>query len=166
MSKPPTALDIECALSRYFNARTNIIVPNVSWGLGLHECDLLVLTPSNYAYEVEIKRSRADILADKKKHHDHYNEKISKLFFAIPENLWECVDLIPGHAGIISITEKGVGNYCCRLDRKAQRKSDYRFSADEKTQLARLGTMRVWTLKHRIQALLDRLEKDNEINRI
>ena len=45
----------------FFNYRANLIVPNISWGLGLHECDLLVLTSSGYATEIEIKVSKADL---------------------------------------------------------------------------------------------------------
>lgn len=46
-------LQIACA--RYFNPRKNVIVPNVSWGMALHECDILVMTPAGVAYEVECK---------------------------------------------------------------------------------------------------------------
>jgi hypothetical protein len=52
--------EMEVELGRYFNYRQNIIVSNVSWGLGIHECDLLIITKSGYATEVEIKVSLSD----------------------------------------------------------------------------------------------------------
>ena len=66
------SLEMEVALSKFFNPRQNIIVPNISWGMGgHHECDLMVLTQCNFAYEVEIKVSAADLKADAKKTHAH-----------------------------------------------------------------------------------------------
>ena len=61
------AIDIELAVSNYLNPRTNLIVPNVHWGMCLHECDLLVITRSGYAWEVEIKVSRVDLIKNKEK---------------------------------------------------------------------------------------------------
>ena len=61
--KPITTIEIEEAVARKFGVRTNIIVPNVSWGLpGMHECDLFIIKMSGYGVEVEIKISKADIL--------------------------------------------------------------------------------------------------------
>lgn len=63
------ARDIEIAIAKMFNYRMNVIVPNVSWGLGLRcECDLLIVSQRRYATEIEIKVSKSDIKADKKKH--------------------------------------------------------------------------------------------------
>jgi len=62
-----TSKEIEILVADYFNYRANLIVPNVSWGLGVHECDILVLTKAGYAWEVEIKTSVADVKADLKK---------------------------------------------------------------------------------------------------
>lgn len=62
-----TTLDMEIVLMEYFGVNRNIIVPNVSWGLNLHECDLLIFSKSGYATEVEIKISKQDLLKDKNK---------------------------------------------------------------------------------------------------
>ena len=63
-----TAAEIEVVVAQYFDPRRNVIVPNVWWGWGLrHECDLVVMTKTGYAYEVEIKVSRSDLKADLKK---------------------------------------------------------------------------------------------------
>ncbi len=48
-------IDIEIAVMAYLGIRKNLIVPNVSWGLVTYEMDLLSLTQSRYATEIEIK---------------------------------------------------------------------------------------------------------------
>ena len=48
-----------------FHRKHLVVVPNCSWPGS--ECDLLVVTPSLRIIDVEIKISRADLLADTKK---------------------------------------------------------------------------------------------------
>jgi hypothetical protein len=62
-------IEIEEALYRLFGVRRHIIVPNIYWGLGFgHELDMLVCNmKTKYCTEIEIKISKSDILADKKK---------------------------------------------------------------------------------------------------
>jgi len=140
-----TCPEIEAAVVKYFDPRRCCIVPNVWWGLDLnHECDLFVLTKAGYAYEVEIKTSRADLKADIKKRHLHVSKWVRKLYFAIPENLEAGIDLIPEKAGILVVTKTG------QVKKFREAKSDTRAKRlPEKTQLklARLGTMRIWPLK-------------------
>ena len=63
-----TAKQIEISIADYFCPRRNLVVPNVYWGLNfVYELDILVVTQSNYAYEIEIKTTISDIKADKKK---------------------------------------------------------------------------------------------------
>ncbi|MEM5786538.1 MAG: hypothetical protein AAGU11_04420, partial [Syntrophobacteraceae bacterium] len=64
-----TAADIEVAVARHFHTTRNLIIPNVSWGFrGMgYEIDLMVVTESRYAYEVEIKVSAADLKRDAQK---------------------------------------------------------------------------------------------------
>ena len=64
-----TTLEMEIAVMRWLGIRQNLVVPNVSWGLLNYEADVVSLTPSGYATEVEIKVSKADLLADFKKGH-------------------------------------------------------------------------------------------------
>jgi hypothetical protein len=97
------AAEIEIAVARYFHPRVNLVVPNVSWGMGLHECDLLVITRAGYAYEVEIKISKSDLKKDREKRHCHVSSRISRLYFAIPKELENCIDYVPERAGIISV---------------------------------------------------------------
>jgi hypothetical protein len=62
------AIHVELAVASYFGIRRHLIVPNVSWGLGLrHECDLLIVRESGFAAEVEIKVSKSDLKKDVEK---------------------------------------------------------------------------------------------------
>jgi len=90
-----TTPEMEIALAEYFGIRQNLIVPNVSWGMDSHECDLFILTPAGYGWEVEIKVSKADLFKDKHKRHRHNSSKIKFLYFAIPEYLERYIDEIP-----------------------------------------------------------------------
>ena len=170
-------IEMELALAEYFNKRTNLIVPNVSWGMGIeknsgmpwgfNQCDLLVITKNGCAYQIEIKVSKSDLIADHKKKHAHLNQKIRKLYFAIPDYLKNCEQYIPDHAGIISIdsflsesdfikpfsARKDGNTRHCHIIREAKIKSDYKFTNEEKYNVARLGTLRMWRLKEKIAIL-------------
>jgi len=145
------ALDIEIAVARHFNTRVNLIVPNISWGLFIHECDLLIITKNNYAYEVEIKVSKSDLIKDQKKKHSHNNEKIKKPYFAIPDYLLKYQEHIPEQAGIITVAENGH----CEKVREAKVRNEYKFTDEEKFNVARLGTMRIWNLKSKLREMRD-----------
>ncbi len=153
-----TTLEMEILLIGFFNPRINIIVPNVCWGMGLHECDLLVLTQSNYAYEIEIKTSKSDLIADTKKNHRHQHSLIKYLYFAVPNKLLSCIDYIPKNAGIIEVDNKyGRG---CKVMRKPQRNAGAKqWQEDERFDLARLGTMRILPLKNKILKLKEEAKK-------
>ena len=143
------AIDIELAVAYHFGIRTNLIVPNVSWGFGVHECDLLIVTPHGYVSEVEIKITESDLIADQKKRHNHCSEKIKYLWFALPKDLAESLyiqNLIPERAGIISVHE---GSCCLRI-RKPVKNGSYKLSDYERYTIARLGAMRIWGLKEKI----------------
>lgn len=139
--------EIEIAIAEHYGIRQNIIVPNISWGLGLHECDLLVLSSSKYATEIEIKISISDLKKDAKKKHTHYSEKIKYLYFAIPSYLAMHIEYIPKRAGIYVVNSKHevfclakpVYNIGCRC-----------FTEEEIFQLQRLGIIRTWSLRKKL----------------
>ena len=54
-------IEIEEALARYFGFRENIIVPNISWGAGFDEVDLMVIKKTGYVIGVEIKISKSGV---------------------------------------------------------------------------------------------------------
>ncbi len=100
----PSITEIELAIAKYYGTREHIIVPNISWGFnGLHECDLFIIKRNAYTVEVEIKRSKADLLNDFKKKHKHKSNKIREFFYAIPDKDFEnWKKYIPIHAGILT----------------------------------------------------------------
>jgi hypothetical protein len=151
------ASEIEIAIANHFNYRQNLIVPNVCWGMGLHECDLLILTKSNYAYEIEIKVSKQDLIKDLNKAHKHESKKIKYLWFAVPDKLMEFAGYIPKHAGILKVEKRYTTSnawwYKVTRERWAETKSKYKWSSQERYELARLGALRIWDLKKNINKL-------------
>ena len=143
-------IDMELALASYLDSLTNLIVPNVSWGMFGHECDLLVVSKSGYAWEVEIKISRADLTRDKKKAHGHRDHRIKFLYFAIPDHLESHIEHIPERAGIITVHDNGHYHFCKTI-RKPKQNGSYKFSDAEKLKIARLGSLRIWGLKRKVR---------------
>lgn len=162
--------DIESAVVNYFSPLRNLIVPNVSYGLDfLHECDLLVLTPAGYAYEVEIKTSRADLIRDKQKKYGHNSRRIKGLYFAIPVAMTKDIEHVPERAGVLVVTplEDGRGQqyFLAQLLRKPQLNGKYKFSVEEKYKMARLGAIKIWDLKRKISQQSRELKGLREVSR-
>ena len=148
-----TTIEIEERVANYFNVRQNIIVPNISWGMNIHECDLLIIRKSGYGIEVEIKVSRADLKKDIEKEHKHSDFRIREFYFAIPDYLEDSVSLIPEHAGIIVLSRNydyGDHLYCKTIRDPKVFKYSVKFTQEEIFNIARLGTMRIWSLKRKI----------------
>lgn len=149
-----TSRQIELALARYFNHRLNLIVPNVSWGLpGLgHECDMLIVRPSGFAVEVEIKVSRSDLKADMQKWHGHKSKLVRQLWFAVPEKLLRCAELVPEHAGILSAVTDKWGGIDIKSHRPARVNTEARpLTQEQRLKVSHLGCMRIWSLKHGLE---------------
>lgn len=157
--KPLTTSEMELAIAKYFKIRLHIIVPKLSYGFDwIHECDLFLIQRNGYAFEVEIKRSKSDLLADFKKGHDHKDKKnrIKELYFAIPKNLYEsCKDIIPKNAGIL-VCEKWLHDdgreivSVCTKRQAVRVKGARKLTLAEQLSVARLGTMRIWNLKEKL----------------
>ena len=158
----PKTLDMEILVSQYYNPRQNLIVPNLSWGMFSYEHDLCILSKNGYATEVEIKTSKADLIKDKEKGHDHNNKMMKYLFFAIPEHLLPDTEHIPERAGIFVVSwnkpmpypyHKSLANgwWSCRRERQARAWQNYKWSDSERQDLLRLAAMRTWTLKKQLQ---------------
>ena len=155
--KPIKTIDIEIALAKYYGVRQHIIVPNISWGLpGMHECDLFIISKAGIATEIEIKISRSDLLADFKKGHNHADRsgRIAYLYFAMPESMYEkCKDLIPIDAGILTCHRPswdGGKIYVKEQRKPVRRKNTRKLTTEEQFKIARLGTMRIFSLKEKI----------------
>jgi hypothetical protein len=152
-------IDMEVGVANFLNWRTNIIVPNISWSFFNHECDLLRLSKTGIATEIEIKVSKYDLIKDKEKRRGHYHKKIRYLYFAIPDYLKDHIEHIPKHAGIIVVdSEKLIDlryhtTHKCTFLRTPTKQSDYVFSEDERLRLLELMAMRIWGLKNKLSKL-------------
>lgn len=148
------SIDIEIAIAKHIGWRQHLIVPNISWGMGLHECDLLICTKAGYLWEVEIKVSKADLKKDREKYHGHYNKKIRRLYFAIPNELYndENISLIPERAGIFTIMELNDGRLFVKIQRTPKlNKNAKPIDIKERLKMAELGAMRIWSLKKKLR---------------
>lgn len=160
-----TAQQVEIAVTQHFNPRRYLIVPNVSWGLfNYHEADMVILSPSNWGTEVEIKVTAADIKADLKKRHGHKEEMIRDVWFAVPEELSEDPN-IPSYAGILSVkkwkTRNGKQRYSCVKKRLPDKnKNSRKFTPKEREKLLRLGSLRICGLKEKLD------DKSNKIDEL
>lgn len=150
-----TIEDIEIAVSKHWGIRANVVIPNASWGAGLHECDLLILSTSNYLTEVEIKTTKADLVKDLTKQHGHRSDKIKRLYYALPDTVLNkngTKELVPESAGVIGVWKSEYGGYSCTIHREATvNKSAKPLIEEERFAMARLGAMRIWDLKKRLQ---------------
>lgn len=150
-SKSITATDVEIAVAKLLNPRLHVMVPNVSWGLGLHhEADILVLDNKGRFTEIEIKVSASDLRRDFKKSHGHKSRFISRLVYAVPMELVSlCKELAPTNTGIIKV-EAGAATWV-----RTGRHDKSRERPDSKTvhNFMRLGCMRIWKLKQKLNSI-------------
>lgn len=162
MNTERTLNEIECALAKYFDIRRNIIVCNVSWGLLNHEADMVVLSPSGYLTEIEIKRSISDLRADFKKEHDHSDKCLKYFYYCVPKALKdECEKLINDHCRYVTaiITYDEKLNLSIEPVHYSHSGRDFitagrelggrKLFLEEQLQIARLGSMRAWGLKNK-----------------
>lgn len=167
--KPLTTSDIESALATYFDPRKNIVVPNISWGAGLHECDILVIRKNGHLVEVEIKISKADLKKDLLKGHAHKSERIKELYYCVTESLQElAIEILPEHVGILVCQQSEGGHIYIQQVRSNTPQHQYRVATDEeKLNIARLGCLRIWNLKHKLNELnrTDQASQLKELNK-
>lgn len=143
--------------SGLWNKRTDLMVPNVSWGLLPYEADFVVVNKSGYLTEVEIKRSWEDFKADFKKSHHHDDERVYRFCYCVPESISEKVigyikEQNPGKddyllPAVLCYTEdmlvrttslNNFNNFSCQKRRK--------LFLEEILTIARLGQLRYWSL--------------------
>lgn len=145
-----------------FPCRRYLCVPNSNQFLHW-EADLLVMAPSHWLYEIEIKSTVADLRADRKK--DKHNfiwgflgyPLVRKMYYVMPHTVFEKVSdqvfslerdqsPIPEHAGIITINPLENCKYKqAKKIREAQPNPVARKLNDaERFKLARLGALRYW----------------------
>jgi len=156
-------IDIEIALMRWFSITAYSIIPNISFGMAynhksLHECDLLLLSKSGYATEIEIKISKGDIDNERKKKHNHQHPLIKRLYFAVPYTLVDYVmqsNYVPKDSGVISVEEIGYvygkKKYKVRIVKEAiVRKGCVKWDNKLRMNFYRLGVLRILGFKEKI----------------
>lgn len=152
-------LEMEVAIANLFDIRKNIIVPNLSWGIGIHECDLFVVRDSGYCVEVEIKRSKQDLKKDFEKKHSHNDKqnRIKDFYYAIPDYLYESCKELLGDNGIILVSKwtSSKRTYIkAKIHTKAISNKNARKLEDKEIfKILKLGIMRVWKLKEKLNNL-------------
>ena len=137
-----------------FDFTRNICVPNVSYGFNYSgESDLLIIRPSMFLIEVEIKISVADLKKDveKSKHKDweRATNPVAELYYAMPSSIWDKVKdnpPIPDHAGIVIIDESKLDRYTKhQFIRKAKKHAFARTLTHlEIYRITRLGCYKFW----------------------
>ncbi len=164
--------DVEKMLADYYGIRQNLVVPNVAWGFWEHEADLVVVTASGYLTEIEIKRSWTDFLADFQKECYHDDQRIDKLYYAVPECMLEpCkkyLDSADAQArfgihgeGPIRHVQPGIIIYRSPDEAKFRRISvqmepsmggrGRKLTDKEIVKLSRLGCLRYWSLLDKLR---------------
>lgn len=140
-----------------FDWRRNVVVPNLSWGMGLgFEIDLGVLTESGWLTEVEIKVSVADLRNDVKKFRHRKDEAsagrdettIRRKYFAMPYD----IDMkrkvagvsIPDGCGLIVVDGGARGDTAKITLEAAIRPNARKLRPDEREKMLRLGYIRFW----------------------
>lgn len=148
--------EIAAHLARYtFPCRRYLCVPNSNQFLAW-EADLLVMAPSMWLYEIEIKSTVSDLRADMKKikHRfvwgNHLHPLVSKMYYAMPLVVYEKVrgaPPIPDHAGIITINPEEFYRWNQAVIVREPKKNPVarKLNDQERFKLARLGTLRYWT---------------------
>jgi len=143
--------EIENLIAReVFPVRRYIVVPRIAWGLdGVdHECDLLAMSSSGVLQEIEIKISRSDLLAEKRKNHSHGSKTIRRLWFAVPAKMRDFALLhIPAEAGLISCSDDKQIYRKCEIVRRPRLRVGNKARPGMGEKMARLGLLRYWSLR-------------------
>lgn len=160
-------IDLELALMRYFRYTQNICVPNITPISNLvgFEVDLLILTQANFAYAVEIKVTNSDLKNDLEKSHiksinNPYTKKsfeesfkgLKYFYYCIPARLYQtAIEQIPSFSGLLVARQYAKGSVI-NIDefRKPTKIFNEKWSEDQKFDLLRLGNMRIFNLKNKL----------------
>ena len=159
MNQTQLSETMEFAVSRRFDVRSHLIVPNVSWGALNHEADVLVVRQSGHCLEYEIKRTFADYKKDFEKAKWRWGmggmKNIKEFWYVFPAELFhkrenDILTLLPEGVGVL-VVYNGEGLPYSKVKREAEaRKGAEPMTDKQMYNVARLGTMRIWNLKRRL----------------
>ena len=156
--------DIQLAIrnSSYCDLRSDLIVPNVSWGMLTYEADLIQVKKSDLVVEYEIKRSFEDFKKDFTKYHTHNDPIIAYFYYVIPEKLKDKVKVfLIDHFGssenspaVLCYNENG-GIYSVVDDNhktfgNPKRKNYVKITDVQRATLGRLVSIRYWNVQNEI----------------
>lgn len=136
-----------CIVRCLYSKRLFISCPNISWGFGFHEMDLICVSQTRVATEIEIKISIADLIRDGRKKHGHDCMKIKNFYYALPQKLIEkSLPYIKSDDGIIGVNYDPVAKKLCSyFYRKCKPRKVFEYLTESETlNVARLGLMRYW----------------------
>ena len=157
--------------SGLWNKRTDIMIPNLSWGLLPYEADFVVVSKSGYLTEVEIKRSWEDFKADFKKNHNHDAEQVYYFYYCVPVSIVGKVKEFLmekygerhfiGAPAVLWYDENGRirtlvddnqrcfgSHYACSVSPNVKHRKLF---LEEQLTVARLGQLRYWSLLEKTQ---------------
>lgn len=141
---------IACHRSSPFYIRTQFaVVSNVSWGLLPWEADLIACSKAGFLNEIEIKVSLSDWKADIDKHKfsgASFTRWIKRFYYAAPIELAVRYQeiVMPPFAGVLGVSDYGG----VKVIKEAVHNNARKMSNQELLQLARLGSMKAWSLTH------------------
>ena len=145
--------DVENLVLRHFGGirSKNIIIPNLSWAMFNYEMDVAIITPSLQLYEVEIKRSWSDFLADFKKDFYHNDPRVSRFWYCVPFCMWEkTAEYLDEHllttTGIIAFDEDGE---VMEMRTTVRRKEVAKMDPADVFKACRISNMRYWSNRDR-----------------
>lgn len=153
--------------SGLWNKRSDIMIPNLSWGLLPYEADFVVVSKSGYLTEVEIKRSWEDFKADFKKKHNHDAEQVYYFYYCVPVSIvakvkefliekyeaesqpWKCPAVLwynenGGVSVAVDDNQRCFG--CCYASSISPNVNHRKLFLEEQLKVARLGQLRYWSL--------------------
>lgn len=147
-----TTPELEIAITNGFDRRKNLLVPNVQAGMGLYECDLLLLRPTDYAVEFELKLTKSDLMKDFNKDHTHEHELIKEVYFVMPMNVVSTgVRVVPENYGIIGVRRNEKLEPVMEIIRPTiENPKARKWTLEERLQLLRLLNMRYWNLSEKL----------------
>ena len=146
--------------SPYCDQRSDLIVPNVSWGLLPYEADLFVAKKSDLCIEFEIKRSLEDFKKDFTKYHTHDADLVAYFYYVVPEKIVDKVKAIllekfgsPEQCpAVIYFSEDCMLHLATTDDHKPfgneKRKGYRKITPQEKATLGRLVSIRYWNTQN------------------
>lgn len=158
--------------SGLWNKRSDIMIPNLSWGLLPYEADFVVLSKSGYLTEVEIKRSWEDFKADFKKKHNHDAEQVYYFYYCVPVSIvakvkefliekyeaesqpWKCPAVLwyneNGNVRVaVDDSQRCFGShYASSISPNVKHRKLF---LEEQLTVARLGQLRYWSLLEKTQ---------------